>query len=62
MNNFEIRCFFYNFRIILNENHPVTDDRDGSDSVSEGRPGTLSVKLKQLKPFEIFYFYRISIV
>ena len=33
--------FFYNFLIILNENHPVTDetdDRDGSDSVSGGRP------------------------
>ena len=32
---------FYNFLIILNENHLVTDetdDRDGSDSVREGRP------------------------
>ena len=34
--------FFYNFLIIQNDNHLVTDetddDRDGSDSVSEGRP------------------------
>ena len=33
--------FFYNFLIILNENHLVTDetdDEDGSDSVSEGWP------------------------
>ena len=32
---------FNNFPIILNENHLVTDetdDRDGGDSVSEGRP------------------------
>ena len=32
--------FFNNFLIIVNENHLVTDetdDRDGSDSASEGR-------------------------
>ena len=33
--------FFYNFLIILNKNHLVTDEtdaQDGSDSVSEDRP------------------------
>ena len=32
---------FYNFLIIVNKNHLVTDetfDQDGSDSVIEGRP------------------------
>ena len=32
---------FYNFLIILSKNHLVTDEtdnQDGSDSVSEGRP------------------------
>ena len=42
---------FYDFLIILNKNHLVTDEtdyQDGSDSVSEGRlSGILSHKHKQ---------------
>ena len=46
---------FYNILIILNENYLITDDRDGSDSVSEvGLSEILSYKLKQLKAIKIF--------
>ena len=52
---------FYNFLIILSKNHLITDDQDGSDSISEGRP--VSHKHKQLKTIKIsFYFHKMSII
>ena len=53
---------FYNFLIILNKTHLVTDeadDQDGNDSVIEGRPVrnfNLSHKHKQLKQLRFFTF------
>ena len=52
---------FYNFLIILNKNHLVsneTDDQDGSDSVNEGwHVRDLSHKHKQLKTIKFFFTF-----